>query len=95
MRSNSKGRVAVDVVALEGLCRAEVFTQIDETRTGTLLIVPTVKSRLVFLGTPDQLLDFASAILGSVYSWIIASGHYGWLADRQPATQEQEGAEHE
>jgi len=88
MRSSSKGKITVDVRALKALQVADVAYQIDNTKTGTVLNVPATGQPVVFTGTVGELQDFASGILGSVYSWMLANKHEDWFTEGDQRTQE-------
>lgn len=64
-----------------------------KTRAGTVLNISTTDLEFGLLGTVDELLDYASDIVGSVYSWILANGHADWL-DGPAADTESEAAGH-
>jgi hypothetical protein len=57
----------------------------EPSRQYSVFSVETTDHALAIAGTMDELIDFASAILGRVYSWPIVNHHNDWFdeADNQ------------
>lgn len=63
----------------------------EEARDTTALHITTCAEAIGFIGTMDELLDFATAMEHQVYMWAIKNGHSDWIGQRHERT-EKEGA---
>lgn len=51
----------------------------EPSRKYSVFSVETTDHALAIAGTMDELIDFASAILGRVYSWPLVNHHSDWF----------------
>jgi hypothetical protein len=73
---------AVNDVKLELPCNAN---SPDKGRDGTVFIMSTENDYIHFVGTFDQLADFASDMLAKLFTWPAVTGHSDWFGPEDQA----------
>jgi hypothetical protein len=56
-----------------------VTSEGEPSRAATVLNVSSKDLEFSMLGTIDELLDFASDLVHTIYSWMLTNGHSDWL----------------
>jgi hypothetical protein len=77
----SLGRTLVTMVARDNKDFADLRLEStgEPSRSISMFSVETMDHALAIVGTMDDLIDFASAILGRVYSWPLMNHHADWF----------------
>lgn len=71
--------VTIDATQHSDFDLPEVVVTDGHTKDSTVFLLGTKASGFSILGTFDEILSFASSIVGAMYSWPIRAGHEEWL----------------
>jgi len=57
----------------------------DDSRDSTIFLVAEESESFSILGTFDQIIDFATAIMAEAYTWILTNNRGDWLTGEDQA----------